>query len=215
NEAAGQDSPAAQAADAGDGRSELQLASTPPPHGLDLLPRRGLLARLLGRRRRAATQALGGGDSFELRAVRSPGLRPWPTASAEWVHQFPRREPDSEIAPARAEPEPSVEDMLGEHDAPAEAAPATADDPVLRGEEPPIGAHAKGRPGDGTDHVVEPQARGQGEHHSGPGEQSAGGAGHEAGSAEQDAGSSEQDAAVLSAVLDRLGAAHHRPFSRA
>jgi hypothetical protein len=163
-----------------------------PAHPPQRLPRRGFLARLLGRRRWPDGPASGGGESFLGLSVRTPGRGPWPTAPAEWVSQFPRREPDSEIAPAAAEPEPSLEDTLGEEQGPPEEnAPDTEQ---LADEEPALRLGAVGGAvGDDTEAVAEAQTDDPGDHRT---------------------GSTEQDAAVLSAVLDRLGAAHHRPFSR-
>ena len=171
------------------------LVAEAPAHRLELPPRRGFLARLVGRRRREARQPSSGDGSLLGLAVQSPGVGPWPTASAEWVDQFPRREPDSELAPAVAEPEPSLEDMLGEPDVPADDAAASVEEAALGSEES----------------VDAPSA----EHDAGANVHDDGAIEDDAGSTEQDADSAGQDAAVLCAVLDRLGAAHHRPFSRA
>ena len=222
DEAAGQDSPTAPAASELDQEPEPELAGAPPAHRREpepelagaapahrreLVPRRGLLARLLRRRGRPARPASSASaDSLHGLAVRSPGVGPWPTASTEWVNRFPRREPDSESAPAVAEPE--LEEMLGEQEVPAEAQPPSADEPAVGSGKPPVGADAVGRPDSGAPDTVEAAADSPGEDDSGSGER-------QAGAAEQEAGAAEHDAAVLSAVLDRLGAAHHRPFSRA
>ena len=210
---------------------EPEPAGAAPAERLELPPRRGFLARLLGRRQRTARPASSGAaDSFHGLAVRSPGVGPWPTASAEWVQQFPRREPDSEIAPTEPEPELSREDMPGEQEVPAEAHPPSADDPPLGSGEPPGGAGADGHPENVAPGTVEPQADGHPENVApgtvepqadAPGEQCTAsgeldaGAPRRAGSAEQEAGATERDVAVLTAVLDSLGTAHHRPFSRA
>jgi len=134
----------------------------------DRAPRRGLLARLLGRNRRTPA------------AEPAPGVQPVaerPTANE------PVCEP-SEEPPAAAEPVPT---RAEEPPAAAEPVPTRAEEPPAAAEEPPAAAEPVAAADTDTGTAAE-------------------------GATDTD---TEQVTAVLTSVLDRLGSAHHRPFSRA
>jgi hypothetical protein len=198
--------------------AEPELDQDTPSHRPDLLPRRGFLARLLRRRGRRGAQAASSGTGAAVHglaapvqgiAVREPS--PWPTASSEWVEQFPIRQPDTEIAPSVAEPETTPEDMPGDTETPPDEPIAGAGmpgDPETPADGPIAGADMPGDTETQADAPVpgaEGMTIGDEPHSPAPPAQA---------HVEQVPAPAGDDTAVLSAVLDRLGAAHHRPFSR-
>jgi hypothetical protein len=195
-----------------------ELDQDTPSHRPDLLPRRGFLARLLRRRGRRGAQAASSSTGAAVHglaapvhgiAVREPS--PWPTASSEWVEQFPIRQPDTEIAPSVTEPETTPEDMLGDTETPPDEPIAGADmpgDTETPADAPIAGADMLGDSETQADAPVpgaEGMTIGDEPHSPAPLAQD---------HVEQVPAPAGDDTAVLSAVLDRLGAAHHRPFSR-
>ena len=169
------------------------------------------MARLLRRRGRRGAPAESSGAGAQVHGLAPREPSPWPTASAEWVEQFPIRQPDTEIAPAVAEPETAPEDILGDTETPPDD-PVAAADMAGDTETPPDDTIAgTDMPGDTE---TSPDDLAAGAEGMTIGDERYSQAPPEQDHVEQQPAPAGDDAAVLSAMLDRLGAAHHRPFSR-
>lgn len=169
-------------------------------------PRRGLFARLFGRRRRLETAAAESSDAArasELIAEEPMAeLSEEPTAElAEEPAAPPEGEPLSSAEPS-APPEPAV-DL---HAEPAEQPSAGSEPPSA-----PADAAVEQPVSDDGATTVEATASTQ----SAGAQAQAAGAGLAAELKAAEEIAADEVTAVLTAVLDRLGAAHHRPFSRA
>ena len=160
--------------------------------------RRGLFARLFGRRRSspattAPTPNAEADPDAETPEQRYDALAVWTarTVTAEPREQAPAERAEPEAASAdeafRRAPAASIEAAASEieAEAAAEAAEAPLDAQPQSGSEEPVEMLDDGEPGDIAAEIT---------------------------AAEEVA--AEQVTAVLTGVLDRLGAAHHRPFSR-
>ena len=179
------------------------------PVGQAAEPRRGFLARLFGRRRRSAAQPVAD-PTVELEPAREPGkaVRDEPyNALAVWAAQADA-EGTQPAAPVKPAAVAQITETQGAHGA------VTREDALGR-----IGSRLQPRqPACGPSELASSAARERAQAASAaadePGEEDA----QEAVSKEMAAAeeiATEQATEVLSGVLDRLGAAHHRPFSRA
>jgi hypothetical protein len=163
------------------------------------LPERklGFFARLFGRRRRAAApQASPVADDLEAEIAAEPAEAEAPQEPAPEEVEDVGAEGAVQTGPEDPAPEDPVAEMEPVAQAEADLPPATAEDETALDPEPEPEpeVHAMAEEPQSESHAAEP------------------GLASELRAAEEVA--AEQVEAVLSAVLDRLGAAHHRPFSR-
>jgi len=182
-----------------DPASELPVPEPQPEHE----PRRGLLARLFGRRRPEPAEAPVAEHAPVAAQEAPPAAEPEPERYLPFQSLTP---PPSgrgvQENPARlAEPTPPAEPVpLAKHTPPAEPDPAPV--PELDGS---AGAAAPHRAAAVAQ--LEPETK--------PETQLAPTPSAAADLEEELRAAEEQVTAVLTSVLDRLGSAHHRPFSRA
>jgi hypothetical protein len=164
-------------------------------------PKRGFFARLFGRRRRKAVAAapdLAPPDVAE-HELAEPELPDTACASAHADGVDVTTEPEQPVAEhPSAEDPPPVEPASVEHRAPVEAATAEHD-PSAQDLDPAPEPIAEAPPEAAAPETEREQPRAD--------------LAAELKAAEEAA--AEEVTAVLTGVLDRLGAAHHRPFSRA
>lgn len=169
--------------------SDLQQERDPEPQR-----RRGFFARLFGRKR---TSHAGEGDDIEEQNVSITSLD-----GSEPAREVELEDDDCD------EPEVAATEIAAE----TEYSAALAPDRVAAIEvEADLGLDVEPATGAASDTTDTPQADGTSEHPAPAGDAASLAA--ELEQAEEDA--VEQVEAVLTGVLDRLGAAHHRPFSRA
>lgn len=157
----------------------------------ELVPRRGFFARLFGRRPKEVVRPEPE-PAEQYAAVWNPEPEP-----AEAVQAVASPEPEQYAPVAVPEPEPvRLDELL----VPVEAQPAAKQAAVAEEIAQPVEAHAPAPVPEDTAPPVEGVS-------SSPQETSAE-------SHETDEEAAGEVTAVLTAVLDRLGSAHHRPFSR-
>ncbi len=182
--------------------SEAELDAGP-----QLEPRRGFFARLFGRRRQApladAAPDLRSPHEAEPAAEPEPAVEPEPALALEQA-QPPEPAPGSEPYDAlatwapelrgQAEPQADPEDTGTEAGPAAQKYLATDNRPSAHEQAPELDGHGEPSPETAAGETAEDDPA-------------------DARTAEEIA--AEQVTAVLTGVLDRLGAAHHRPFSRA
>jgi hypothetical protein len=191
------------------GQDELEA---PAP----LVPRRGFFARLFGWRRRgesAAGQDLEVAERADALDGQPEGEQWWPAPGAEEQgvggqedHVLEETEQDAAPAAEPSAPSSAIESLQARFTAMAPE-PEVSAEPV-----PEVSAEPKASAQPEPETSPEPQAEASADEEAEQPAQPPSDLAGELAAAEEVA--AEEVTAVLTAVLDRLGAAHHRPFSR-